>query len=321
MAVHSFDDVVAILKSIAEPTRLRILGLLASGELNVKDLTRILGQSQPRISRHLRLLDDAGLIQRYREGNWVYCRLATGGASDGILEAARQLLPDDAPVLARDRARLDAVKREANDIALAFFNETAAEWDRLRALQAGEAEIERAILERAGSGPFGLMLDLGTGTGRMLEVFANRIGAGIGIDQSRPMLGFARARLERAGLDHCQARFGDILHLPFADVSADLVVVHQVLHFFDDPLPALEEARRILKPGARLLIVDFAPHDLEFLRADFAHRRLGFARQQMAGWLADLELKAGEAVDLVRIGETPEGNLTVTVWVADRPTA
>jgi ArsR family transcriptional regulator len=318
MAVNGFDDVVAILKSIAEPTRLRILDLLASGELNVKDLTRILGQSQPRISRHLRLLDDAALIQRYREGNWVYCRLVTDGPAAGLVAAVRALLPADAPMLARDRARLDAVKREASEAALAFFNDTAAEWDRLRALQAGEAEIESAILDSAGAGPFAVMLDLGTGTGRMLEVFAGRIGEGVGVDQSRPMLALARARLERAGLGHCQVRHGDIMHLPQGDAAADLVVLHQVLHYFDDPLPALEEATRVLKPGGRLVVVDFAPHELEFLRTDFAHRRLGYSRRQMAGWFTALGLKAGETTDIVRMGTTPEGNLTVTVWVADR---
>lgn len=318
MAASGFDDVVAILKSIAEPTRLRILDLLASGELNVKDLTRILGQSQPRISRHLRLLGDSGLIQRYREGNWVYCRLAGDGPAATLVAAVRELLPDDAPMLSRDRMRLDAVKRENSETARAFFNETAAEWDRIRTLQAGEAEIERAILESAGEGPFATMLDLGTGTGRMLEVFADRIGEGIGIDQSRPMLGFARARLERAGLDHCQVRLGDILHLPYGDASADLVVVHQVIHYFDDPVPVLAEAERVLRPGGRVLVVDFAPHELEFLRTDFAHRRLGFSRRQMASWLKDLDLVAGPASDIVRMGTTPEGNLTVTVWVADR---
>lgn len=318
MAASGLEGAVTLLKAVAEPTRLRILMLLATGELNVKDLTRILGQSQPRVSRHLKLLDDCGAIQRYREGNWVYCRLAGDDLSSDLLSAVRALLPADSNMLERDRARLEAVRQENNAAALSFFNETAAEWDRIRALQAGEAQIEEAVLEAAGPGPFAMMFDLGTGTGRMLELFAERVGEGIGVDQSRPMLGFARARLERAGLDHCQVRHGDILNLPYGEAAADLVMLHQVLHYFDDPLPALAEAARVLTPGGRIVVVDFAPHDLEFLRSDFAHRRLGFSRRQMADWFAELGLAAGETVDIVRMGETPEGNLTVTVWIATR---
>lgn len=313
-----FEKTISALKALAEPTRLRILFLLVSGELNVKDLTRVLGQSQPRISRHLKLLDEAELIERYREGNWVYCRLAGGCGAGELMATLARRMPADEPILARDRARLEAVRRENSDAALAFFNETAAEWDRIRALQVGEGEVESAILKLAGPGPFGTMLDLGTGTGRMLEVFADRVARGIGIDQSRPMLGLARARLERARLDHCQIRHGDILALPHDDGMADLVVLHQVLHYFDDPLPVLAEAARVLAEDGKLVIVDFAPHDLEFLRTDYAHRRLGFSARQIGDWVSGLGLQMAEPVDLVRMGETPEGNLTVSVWLAAR---
>ncbi|VAW14872.1 Transcriptional regulator, ArsR family / Methyltransferase fusion [hydrothermal vent metagenome] len=311
-----FEKTIAALKALAEPTRLRILFLLMSGELNVKDLTRVLGQSQPRISRHLKLLDEAELIQRYREGNWVYCRLVGGVGPAELMATIAASMPADEPVLTRDRARLEAVRRENSETALAYFNETAAEWDRIRALQVGEGEVETAILKLAGPGPFGTMIDLGTGTGRMLEVFADRITHGIGIDQSRSMLGLARARAERARLDHCQIRHGDILALPYEDGLADLVVLHQVLHYFDDPQPVLAEAARVLAAGGRLVMVDFAPHDLEFLRTDYAHRRLGFSAGQISDWVSRLGLELAEPVDLVRTGETPEGNLTVSVWLA-----
>jgi len=203
-----FEKIIQALKALAEPTRLRILFLLKFGELNVKDLTRVLGQSQPRISRHLKLLDEAKLIQRYREGNWVYCRLVSDGDAADLMTNIAARMPPDETALARDRARLDAVRRENTEAASAFFNQSAAEWDRISALQVGEGQVENAILDLVGAGPFGTMLDLGTGTGRMLEVLADRVTRGIGIDQSRPMLGLARARLERAGLDHCQVRSG-----------------------------------------------------------------------------------------------------------------
>lgn len=311
-----FEKTISALKALAEPTRLRILFLLKYGELNVKDLTRVLGQSQPRISRHLKLLDEAELIQRYREGNWVYCRLVGDGDAAGLLANIVAQMPPDEAILARDCARLEAVRRENTEAASTFFNQSAAEWDRIRALQVGEKEVESAILELVGPGPFGTMLDLGTGTGRMLEVLAGRVTRGIGIDRSRPMLGLARARLERAGLDHCQVRSGNILALPYDDGAADLVVLHQVLHYFDDPLPVLAEGARVLAKTGKLVIADFAPHDLEFLRNEHAHRRLGFSGQQIGDWLSGLGLDIDTPTDLVRMGETPEGNLTVSVWQA-----
>jgi len=313
-----FEKTIGALKALAEPTRLRILFLLKFGELNVKDLTRVLGQSQPRISRHLKLLDEADLIQRYREGNWVYCRLVVDGDAAGLMAKIEAQMPSDEPVLARDCARLEAVRRENTEAASAFFNQSAAEWDRIRALQVGEAQVETAILDLVGPGPFDTMLDLGTGTGRILEVLAGRVNRGIGVDQSRPMLGLARARLERAKLDHCQVRSGNILALPYDDGAADLVVLHQVLHYFDDPLPVLAEASRVLAKNGKLVIVDFAPHDLEFLRSEHAHRRLGFSGRQIGDWLSGLGLASGSPTDLVRMGKTPEGNLTVSVWLAAR---
>lgn len=313
-----FEHLIAALKALAEPTRLRILNLLMSGELNVKDLTSILGQSQPRISRHLKLLDEAGLIQRYREGNWVYCRLNRQGNAAGLISTIKEIMPRDEPILTHDQARLAVLRKTNREEGQAFFNTRAAEWDRIRALQVGEAEVETALLELVGPGPFATMLDLGTGTARMLELFAERYTSGIGVDQSRPMLDFARARLERAGLTHAQVRHGDIMTLPYADGMADLVVLHQVLHYFDDPLAVFREAVRMMTADAKLVIVEFAPHDLEFLRSDYAHRRLGFSADQINGWTAELGFSVNKTIDLVRMGETPEGNLTVSIWVIEK---
>lgn len=316
-------ELLAGLRAAGESTRLRLLALLSSGELNVKDLTRILGQSQPRISRHLKLLGDAGLIERFREGSWVYFRLSD---ETGVARVVRALLtsldPQD-PVLARDRLRADAVKRDRAALAQAYFRSHAAEWDEIRALHVAEDDVENAMIDGLGAGPFDLLVDIGTGTGRILELFSDRFKRGYGFDINHDMLAFARAKLEKAGLKHCQVRHGDLFHLPFDMAEADAVVVHQVLHFLDDPLRALKETARILKPGGRLLVVDFAPHDLEYLRDEFAHQRLGFDGDQIERWMARSGLHLLSRQDLKPRGKgrKDKDRLTVSVWVAARPAA
>jgi ubiquinone/menaquinone biosynthesis C-methylase UbiE/DNA-binding HxlR family transcriptional regulator len=312
---------VAVLKAVAEPTRLRILQLLASGELHVKDLTRVLGQSQPRISRHLKLLAEAGLVQRAPEGSWVYFRLAEDGHGVAL---ARQILSGvdrGDPVLARDRRRAEDLRSERQEAAQAYFQAHATDWDRIRAHHVAEAEVEAAVSAALGRGPFDLLVDLGTGTGRMLEVFAPRFRRGVGIDLSPAMLAYARAKLERAGLTHAQVRRADIFALPLADQSADAVMMHQVLHFLSDPQPAIREAARVLAPGGRLLIVDFASHELEFLREEYAHERLGFAGSVIGQWLSDLGLELLETRDLVPGEGATKDKLTVSLWLAQRPRA
>jgi ubiquinone/menaquinone biosynthesis C-methylase UbiE/DNA-binding HxlR family transcriptional regulator len=311
------DNVVSALKAMAEPTRLRLLVLLASGELSVKDLTGILGQSQPRISRHLKLLSEAGLVERTPEGSWVYFRLAEGGEGGSLARLVFDAVDLADAVLARDRRRVEALRAERERAAQAYFQAHAGEWDRIRALHVAEAEVEAAIVEAMGPGPFELFVDLGTGTGRMLELFRDRYRRGLGIDLSPAMLAYARVKLERGEGSRTQVRQGDIYDLPLADRSADGVVMHQVLHFLADPQGAVREAARVLAPGGRLLIVDFAPHELEFLREQFAHERLGFATQQVAQWLSDCGLELRHTRDLAPDhGEAAK--LTVSVWLAER---
>lgn len=310
---------VGVLKAVAEPTRLRLLVLLAAGELNVKDLTRILGQSQPRISRHLKLLAEAGLVQRSPEGSWVYFRLAQDGEGADL---ARHIIDAVSPadvLLSRDRQRAESLRQEHEAAAQAYFHEHAGEWDRIRALHLSEDKVEAALAEMLGPGPFDYLVDLGTGTGRMLQLFSDRFRRGLGLDRSPAMLAYARAKLEQAHLSHCQVRQGDIYDLPLADQSADALVMHQVLHFLADPQRALREAARVLAPGGRLLIVDFAPHALEFLRDQFAHERLGFADPQMRQWLADGGLELEETRQLAPDTAEPQARLTVSVWLARRP--
>jgi ArsR family transcriptional regulator len=307
---------VDALKAAAEPTRLRILMLLAVGELNVSDLTRVLGQSQPRISRHLKLLTEAHLVERFREGSWVYFRLAGQGPTEALVRHLVVSLDRDDAVLARDRLRAGEILAERQVAAQAYFRDHAADWDRIRAMHIAEEEVEAAITEAVGPGSFDLVVDLGTGTGRMLELFADRSRRCIGIDASHAMLAYARSRLERRGLTNAQARHGDIYSLALDSGRADLVLMHQVLHFLAEPQRAIREAARLLAPGGRLLIVDFAPHEVELLRERFRHERLGFARQQMAGWIAD----AGLVATIVRELPPPAGEgekLNVTLWVGE----
>ncbi|RIA55561.1 ArsR/SmtB family transcription factor [Dichotomicrobium thermohalophilum] len=310
----STHDLVAILKAAGETTRLRILALLSGGEFNVKDLTRILGQSQPRVSRHLKLLAAAGLVERYQEGSWVFFRVRDDHAGQVIRGIIADALDVDDELLARDRQRAEAIRAERDAAAQAYFRDNAAEWDRIRALHVPEAVVTGAMREIMGPERLDLLVDLGTGTGHVLEVFAPQAKSAVGIDMNRQMLAYARTRMDRLGLSHVQLRQGDLFNVPLPEASADAVVLHQVLHFLDDPAPAIDEAARLLRPGGRLLIVDFASHDLEELRETFAHRRLGFSSEQMAKWLEDAGLVLADdrqlAADQAASGEC----LTVCLW-------
>ncbi|WP_246737450.1 metalloregulator ArsR/SmtB family transcription factor [Nordella sp. HKS 07] len=312
------DELLAGMRAIAETTRLRLLFVLSHGEFNVSELTQILGQSQPRVSRHLKLMTEAGLLSRYKEGSWVLFRLSDEPPGAALARAIVDLLPGTDPVLISDIARLQEIRRQRAEAAASYFRTNAANWERLRSLHVSESDVEAAMLDIAGMGALGSFLDLGTGTGRILSLFADRAAQAIGIDQSREMLGVARANLEAASLRQAQVRQGDIYALPFPNAAADFVTIHQVLHYLDDPGRALTEAARVLKPGGRLLIVDFAPHDLEHLRDQHAHRRLGIASDVMASWLrrADLQLVRERTL------APPKGNgsagLTVSLWLAER---
>jgi ubiquinone/menaquinone biosynthesis C-methylase UbiE/DNA-binding transcriptional ArsR family regulator len=308
---------LAALRAAGEATRLRILALLAGGELNVKDLTQILGQSQPRISRHLKLMADAGLIKRFREGSWVFFRLAESGVEATLAKAIVASLDPGDLTLARDRGRASAVQKSRAEAAQAYFKAHAGEWDKIRALHVAEQDVEAAMDQALGEGPFNLLVDLGTGTGRILELFGAGATRALGFDLNHAMLAYARVKLERAGLSHAQVRHGDLYNVPLPDGAADAVVLHQVLHFLDDPAAAITEASRLLAPGGRLLIVDFAPHELEFLREQSAHRRLGFAKDQLGRLLEGAGLKLGRFRELRP--EPAGGKLTVSLWLGQKP--
>src|SRR4051812_43889020 len=313
-----FDALNGALKAAGEETRLRILVLLAEAELTVSDLTQILRQSQPRISRHLKLLVEAGLIERFREGAWAFFRLAERGASAELARALIARLDAGDPTAVRDRERLAAVRTARAAAAQDYFRSHAAQWDRIRKLHVTDEAVEGAIRDALADRPFRSLLDLGTGTGRILEMFGPDLERGLGIDLSLDMLLLARDRLERAGFRHCSVRQGDIYDLAVPAGSFDVVIIHQVLHFLDDGARAIREAARVLAPSGRLLVVDFAPHDLEFLREEHAHRRLGFSAEAVTQWMVAANLDVTMHKSL-----SPEpgsdGKVAVSLWLARDP--
>ncbi|CAN7484850.1 metalloregulator ArsR/SmtB family transcription factor [Rhizobium leguminosarum] len=312
------DALVDVLKAAGEPTRLRLLALLDGGDLTVTDLTEILGQSQPRISRHLKLLGEAELIERYQEGAWAYFRLKQDGKAAMLVRALLKHVSENDPTILRDGERLSQVKRQRAERAQAYFSRNAAEWDELRRLHAADEEVDAAVIRLLGSQPIDSLLDLGTGTGRILELLSGLYRRAIGVDASRDMLSVARANLDKSRITKATVRHADILNLPFEGQDFDLVTIHQVLHFFDQPEIAIAEAARMLRPGGRLVVIDLAPHTLEYLRDEHAHVRLGFSHQAMSDWLRKAGLDVEQAVDL-HPGQQAGQGLTVTVWLARDP--
>ena len=307
---------VGALRAAGELTRLRLLALLAAGEHSVKDLTEILGQSQPRVSRHLKLLADAGLVTRHAEGAWAYYRLADR-TDGGLAPSLVALLDDSDPHLARDRERQHLARAAQQAQAARYFSKVAPSWDELRSLHVPDAAVEAAIAGAVAGQKVDLLLDLGTGTGRMLEMLAPHYRRGIGIDQSREMIAIARAKLAAAGVTHAHVRMGDIAALETPADNADCIVMHQVLHYFDDPGQLLAAVAPRLRPDGAMLIVDFAPHRFEFLRTEHAHRRLGLSAEQMRQWAGAVGLHVSQLAEFPPEAD-PEG-LTVCLWrlVAD----
>lgn len=305
-----------IFRAVADPTRLRILALLRAMDLSVGELAQVLGQSQPRVSRHVKILADAGLAERRKEGSWVF--LGLGAPRDiapllTALDAWSADEPGDHWAVA-DIARLAAVRADRAAAAEDYFESHAAEWDAIRSLHVAESEVEAAIAATLGEGAIGRLVDIGTGTGRMIELFGVDATSALGVDRSPGMLRMARSKLAQAGLANAELRQGDMYALPLASGSADVVILHQVLHYAQQPAAAIAEAARLLAPGGRLLIVDFAPHDKEELRANNAHARLGFADEQMAQWYTAAGLASDPPAEL------RGGELTVKLWLARRMT-
>ncbi|WEK02421.1 MAG: metalloregulator ArsR/SmtB family transcription factor [Candidatus Sphingomonas phytovorans] len=305
-----------IFRALADATRLRILALLRSMELSVGELAQVLGQSQPRVSRHVKILCDAGLAERRKEGSWVFVALGTASKVDPVLASLDEwgkVEPDHWAVA--DAARLAAVRADRAASAAGWFEANAGQWDAIRSLHIAESEVEAAMSAVLGDAPIGQLIDIGTGTGRMLELFAGRAKYALGIDRSSEMLRLARAKLSERGLANTELRQADLYALPLGDGEADAAILHHVLHFAQQPGAAIVEAARVLSDGGRLLIADFASHDREDLRTRDAHTRLGFSDEQIAAWFDAAGLVSART-------ETLEGGeLTVKLWLARKAAA
>jgi len=304
-----------IFRALADPTRLRIVTLLRAMELSVGELAQVLGQSQPRVSRHVRILIDAGLAERRKEGSWVFLNLGPRERIEPLFAMLDRWsgLEGEDPWAIADAARLAAVRADRAAAAARYFEARARDWDQIRSLHIAESEVEAAIARALGDCSVGRLVDIGTGTGRMLELFAPAADHALGVDRSPEMLRLARAKLGQAGLAAAELRQGDMYALPLPSGTADTVIIHQVLHYAQQPAGAVAEAARLLGPGGRLLIVDFAPHEREELRESDAHLRLGFADDVMLKYLEAAGLE-GRVVEHLEGGE-----LTVTLWIGERP--
>ena len=304
------DRLLIALRATAEPTRLRLLALAARGAFCVMEFTEILGQSQPRLSRHLKLLGDAGLLERVREGAQVWFTLPAGEAGALVRDLLARL-PEDDQILAADRRQAARVLAERARIASESFRRQGADWDEMRALDLPAAAVEAALLALVPQDA-GRLIDIGTGTGRLLELLAPRIAQGLGVDASKQMLALARSRLSRADLAHCAVRQADMYRLPLFDAGYDVALLHMVLHYAESPESVLAEAVRVLRPGGTLIVVDLAPHGRADLAERLAHRWPGFSDATMVQLLTGAGLTLGEPIAV-------PGSMQMTIWPAHRP--
>ncbi|NIJ61812.1 ArsR/SmtB family transcription factor [Qipengyuania flava] len=312
-----------IFRALADPTRLRIMRLLGSMELAVGEVAQVLGQSQPRVSRHIGILCDAGLAERRREGSWVFLRAgANSGEAPPLSRAVAELLVEAeaadaqfAEECRQDRRKLAEIREHRESEALAYFSDHAEDWDELRRMHSSDEAVEAALARALEARPLGRLLDIGTGTGRMAELFAERAERIVALDKSLAMLRVARAKLQHLPAERVELVQGDFGSLPFAADSFDTVLFHQVLHFAQAPAIVLAEAARVTRPDGRVAIVDFAAHQREELRDRHAHARLGFEDSALAGMLdaAGFEPAAPIALE--------DGELVVKIWIAQRRAA
>ncbi|MCB1969457.1 MAG: metalloregulator ArsR/SmtB family transcription factor [Geminicoccaceae bacterium] len=309
----SLDQLLAGLRAAGEESRLRLLAICAQGEWTVSELCQVMGQSQPRISRHLKLLAEAGLLERFREGSWVFYRRAQSGAGGRVARSLCRLLPEGDELLVQDRQRLAAIRATRREEAARYFSSRAESWDHDADLTIDVARVEAALGRIFSERRCDRLLDVGTGTGRVLQILAGQITTGLGIDSSHDMLRVARANLDRLEARNCQVRHGDMYALPVRDRSVNGVTLHQVLHFADDPFAALSEAARVLQPDGRLVVIDLARHDAEWLRSEKAHRRLGFSDDEMAAWFDELGIEMAPPIVI------DGSKFTTCVWIGRLP--
>jgi ubiquinone/menaquinone biosynthesis C-methylase UbiE len=311
--VRLVTHLIDIFRALADPTRLRVVSLLREMELAIGELALVLDQSQPRVSRHVRILAEAGVIERHREGSWVFLRVPRSGPVASLIATIHHwpYAAAEAEQIAQDAARLVAVRADREIAAARYFAEHAEEWDAIRSRYVAESDVEAAMLAMMQGRRIGHLLDIGTGTGRMAEIFGRTADHITALDRSPEMLRIARTKLTPQNLPVDLVQ-GDFLSLPLKDGAVDMVVMHQVLHFAHEPERVIGEVARVLGEGGHVLIVDFAPHNDEELRSVAAHARLGFSDRQMEIWFtaAGLQLEKVETLD--------GGKLSVKLWLGRR---
>ncbi|WP_353199178.1 metalloregulator ArsR/SmtB family transcription factor [Sandarakinorhabdus sp.] len=314
------EQLLIILRAMGDPSRLRILLLVQGMELAVGEIAQVLQQSQPRVSRHLRILAEAGLIDRVREGAWVFVRLSATATAASVLALIHTLATqaDGSEDLgAADRARLGQVRADRAAAVDAWFAAHAGEWEQERSLHTREAGVEQAILA-ALAGELGDLVDVGTGTGRMIELLGRQARTALGLDRNPEMLRLARNRIDASGLASARVQAGDMYALPLPAGACDSLLLHQVLHYADNPGAVIAEAARVLRPGGRLLVVDLLPHAREELRQERRHVRLGFADDAVLGWMREAGLTGEVAARLP--GEDVD-QLGVALWLGEKANA
>ncbi len=309
--MQTLDALLVGLRAAGEHTRLRILALCARGELSVSELVKILGQSQPRVSRHLKVMVEAGLLERLPEGAQVFFRVSDNAYVSGLAQALVGLIPESDAGLNRDLSRLQQVRDARAKQAQDYFHTVASSWDSIRSLYVPQQQVEKKLLEIIGDEPVQELLDIGTGTGRILEILSPRVRRGVGIDLSNGMLAVARSNIEGRDMSNIHVRKGNMYQLPLEDASVDLAVLHMVLHYSDDPLEVIREAARVLRPRGRLVVVDFAAHTEEKLRSEFQHHRLGFSDSEIRKCFKTAGLIASQ-----KTGQLVGDPLTVKFWQA-----
>jgi len=285
------EGLVEALRAMADPLRLRILAVLGQEELAVGELAEVLAISQPRVSHHLRMLREAGLVHVRREGAWTFCSLeplAQGGPAEGLLQALGQALGPDGPDEA-DRARLERVLGARRERTRSFFDEAAGRWESFEPRFEGSGLRQQALSLLLGDGL--VLADIGCGTGFMAQELVRRAAKVILVDPSAAMLEKARTGLDRNLAARVEFRVGDLERLPLAAEEVDGAFANLVLHHVSDLAATLSELARILRPGGTLVVSDLLPHDEEWLREEQADLRLGLEPDL----LAQLALRAGFA--------------------------
>lgn len=305
----------AIFKALGHDDRLRIFALVGQAELTISELVQILGLSQPRITQYIKSLEDVGLVQRIKEGSWVFVRQSRRNQEfKPLFKAISALIPELDPIIQSDRKRLAAVREKRSEQVAEFFESVAQSKSQLGDEYVVQSDIQRSLNDLVGDHRYDFMVDLGTGTGRMLKLFSERVGRGIGIDSNPTMLKVARHSLDGADLAHLTVRKGDIQAVPLQDGEADLVTLHQVLHFLDDPNEVLNETNRILRPGGHVIVVDFAAHNIDSFRTDYAHRRLGFSNEEVADDLHDAGFRLATTRTILSESDSPD----ITIWLGEK---